>query len=194
MRTALLLAALGFGPGTARAGYSFSLDPEPGVDLGNLRVGQTFRLFVDVAGVDSGPPLSYFHLTESLGGTLFQFLGIATGQSIPGGERLASNATLSSFEVDYSGSTPITAPGTLAVVTLAAARAGSGTLTLTSPTYLGALTSDPVDYGGMVRDFAIAPAAVPEPSSLVLALIAAGLGGLARRRPSGRLDGRPIAP
>lgn len=194
IRTALLLAPLCCGPGMARAGYSFSLDPAGGVDLGHLRAGQTFDLLVNVAGIGPGAPISYFHLTESLGGTLFQFLGIAAGESIPDGERMTSNASPSRFEVDYRGSTPITAPGTLAVVTLIAARAGFGTLTLASPSYLGPLTSEPVDYGGMVRDFAIAPAAVPGPSSLVPVLVAAGLGGLARLRPpGGRLDSRPIA-
>jgi hypothetical protein len=172
-RSAGLAAALFFAAaGGVRAEYVFSLDPEAGVDMQALSIGQIIPLYVNVSGMTDGDAILFFHFAESFPDAMFQVQSVEAGSSIPDASGFTSNFDATDFEIEYAGSTPVTADGILAKVTLVAIGAGGGAFALgTEQLALGSNTG--LDASGLTPSFTVLPGAVlvPEPSSLALAAV-----------------------
>ena len=179
LRSILLLVSflvvMGFEPSRAKAALIFSLDPQGGVNLSELVVGQTFTVAVDAFGFMSSDQLRTFIVSESFSGPqnfgALRVNSITPGNLISSGVTFKSSSTDTTFSVSLSATPPITTPGTIALISLTALRPGQGLFYPYEYGFTG-MAHDSVSFTGLNVSFNV----VPEPSSLALCGVAGVIG------------------
>ena len=182
-RLLLVLSALAFAPTAVRAGPILSV-AAPGTDLNNLTVGQMITFEVSLGGLVAGDALGFLAATLSYDDTLLSAPVIAAGAIVPDTSGFLSSSFPGTADAAYDAllaatGLPITSNGIFFTFEVSVLQAGAGTISFSFVDSQGEDSNGaplpPTTTGGSLRFGA--PTAVPEPSSLLLALAALALPG-----------------